>query len=262
MAGVDLVVPIKELARAKTRLAGAVTTTARTDRADLALALALDTLAAVLASAVRRVVVVTSDDRVAAAVTDLAGAGRLTVVDDPARGLNAAVEAGARSLLGGADPTTAPVAVAALLADLPALRPAELDEALDAALVALDAGTPGAFVGDHTGHGTTLVVLPAGDVDGARFRFGGESAAAHRGEGLVALAGRWPGLRHDVDTPDDLRGVRERGVGPATRAWTTAPARRAGTHGSQGSPMTAWVPDDHRLAGGTTRSARRRMSER
>ena len=71
---VDLVVPIKELRRAKSRLVGATVDLAPTaagrsaTRAGLALALASDTLAAVLASSVRRVAVVTADPQAAALV--------------------------------------------------------------------------------------------------------------------------------------------------------------------------------------------------
>ena len=71
----DLVIPVKELRLAKTRLAPASAAVADPDdpavlHARLALALAADTLAAVLASAVRRVAVVTPDPRVAGLAPD------------------------------------------------------------------------------------------------------------------------------------------------------------------------------------------------
>ncbi|NUS62737.1 MAG: 2-phospho-L-lactate guanylyltransferase, partial [Saccharothrix sp.] len=59
-ADVDLVVPVKTLERAKSRLVGT-----RLDRPALALAFALDTIAAAL-PAVRRVLAVTSDPSVVA----------------------------------------------------------------------------------------------------------------------------------------------------------------------------------------------------
>ncbi|MCD2197072.1 2-phospho-L-lactate guanylyltransferase [Actinomycetospora endophytica] len=222
-APVDLVVPIKELRRAKSRLVGATADLAPTaagrsaSRAGLALALASDTLAAVLASSVRRLAVVTSDPHAAALIGPADGAKeppRAVVVDDPGTGLNAAVLAGADHLRGGDDP---PGLVAALLGDVPALRPAELDEALAAAAGVIADGAPAAFVADHTGDGTTLLVLSRPGDGGPHF--GPSSARVHETAGAVALTGAWPGLRHDVDVPEDLDQVRALGVGPATRAW-------------------------------------------
>ncbi len=221
---VDLVVPIKELRRAKSRLVGATVDVVPAPQrpaahAGLALALAADTLAAVLASTVRRVAVVTSDPRAAALVRpagpDDGSHHRTVVVDDPGTGLNAAVRAGVEHLRGTSDGGPAPVA--ALLGDLPALRPAELDEALARAVAVIADGAPAAYVADHTGEGTTLLVLTRPGHGGPHF--GPGSADAHAAAGAVALGGAWPGLRHDVDVPADLDRVRALGVGPATRAW-------------------------------------------
>ncbi|MEJ2868589.1 2-phospho-L-lactate guanylyltransferase [Actinomycetospora sp. OC33-EN08] len=215
--GTDLVVPVKELRRAKTRLAAASARAADTERgrraahADLALALAADTLAAVLASSVRRLVVVTSEPRWHDDVPPVVADPRLELVADPGRGLNAAVRAGVGHLDG-------PAPVGVLLADLPALRPAELDEALAAGRAALERA-PAAFVADHTGEGTSLLVLTPGFAP----RFGRGSAAAHAAAGAEPLRGAWPGLRHDVDVPADLDEVRALGVGSATRAWPGVP---------------------------------------
>jgi 2-phospho-L-lactate guanylyltransferase len=232
-AAVDLVVPIKELRRAKSRLIGAtvelvpVPGDRSSAHAGLALALAADTLAAVLASAARRVAVVTADPRAAALVRPAGpdderphrDAPRTVVVDDPGAGLNAAVRAGVEHLqrVPGGVAGHAPAPVAALLGDLPALRPAELDEALAAAVAAIADGAPAAYVADHTGEGTTLLVLTRPGHGGPHF--GPQSARAHATAGAVALTGTWPGLRHDVDVPADLERVRALGVGPATRAW-------------------------------------------
>jgi 2-phospho-L-lactate guanylyltransferase len=119
----SLVVPVKVLARAKTRLASL----AGPDRPALALAMAADTVAAALdCPQVGRVIVVTDDPQAAEV---LAGLGAVIVPDRPGRGLNGALRHGAahagsrwpRSGIGG------------LAADLPALRPAELGDALRAA---------------------------------------------------------------------------------------------------------------------------------
>jgi len=85
----SLVVPVKVLARAKSRLA----VLAGPHRAELALAMAADTVAAALACpAVDRVIAVTDD---AAAARVLAGLGALVTGDDPGRGLNPALRHGA-----------------------------------------------------------------------------------------------------------------------------------------------------------------------
>ncbi len=204
-------VPVKPLHRAKTRLRGAV------DRgvgdpdthAALALALAHDTVAAVLAArAVRRLVVVSSDPVVAA---ELAAVG-VEVAPDVGGGLNAALRHGAE-LLRSRDRYAV---VGALQADLPALRPEDLDGAAAAASAVFATRGGRAFCADAEGTGTTLLLAAAGVALDPRF--GAGSAARHRASGAVALDGPWPGLRRDVDTGDDLCAAAELGLGPHTRA--------------------------------------------
>jgi len=202
------VVPVKTLDIAKTRLRGAADhgVGEPTAHARLALALAHDTVAAVRAtSVVGRLIVVSSDPVVAA---ELAAVGVEVVPDGPVVGLNEAYAHGAR-LLGTSGP------VAALQADLPALRPAELDAALAAAWAAFSHGAPAAFCADAEGTGTTfLATAPWHELEP---RFGIDSAARHRDAGAVELDGDWPGLRRDVDTADDLRVAAELGLGAHTR---------------------------------------------
>jgi len=198
----SLVVPVKVLAQAKTRLAAL----AGPDRPALALAMAADTVAAALKSPqVGRVIVVTDDPRAAEV---LAGLGAVVVPDRPGRGLNRALHHGAahagsrwpRSGIGG------------LAADLPALRPAELSSALRAA-----ARWPQAFVPDSAGSGTTLYTARPGTA--FRPRFGSGSAARHRAAGAAELDR--PGLaslRRDVDEPADLRRAADLGLGARTAA--------------------------------------------
>ena len=207
---VDLVVPVKPLHRAKSRLR----TGGGDDAAHAALALALahDTVAAVRgARGVRRLLVVSSDPVVAA---ELAALG-VEVAPDAGGGLNAALRHGA-ALLRARDPRSA---VGALQADLPALRPAELDAALTAARVIFATGGARAFCADAAGTGTTLLVAAPGVALAPAF--GVDSAARHRAAGAVplegAVPGAWPGLRRDVDTRDDLRVAAELGLGPQTR---------------------------------------------
>lgn len=99
--------------------------------------------------------------------------------------------------------------IAVLMGDLPALRPEELATALADA-----AEHPCAFVADRHGTGTTMLTARPG----AQLRpaFGADSAARHA-RAAAALDGG-PGLRHDVDTADDLYAAAALGVGPATTA--------------------------------------------
>lgn len=201
-----VVVPVKRLAAAKTRLD-------RPDRAAIALALATDTVAAVAACpSVAEVVVVTDDAEAAAAVAGLAR----VVADEPDRGLNPALAHGAEAAVR-ARPGTA---VAVLAADLPALRPDELTAALVAAEDA-----PVALVADAAGDGTVLLaVAPDRRLEP---RFGSGSRAAHLALGALDLTDRLgatvAGLRRDVDTLTDLDEAAALGLGAATRALLDRP---------------------------------------
>ena len=196
----SVLMPVKVLDRAKSRLAEL----AGPRRGELALALACDTVSAVLETArVARAVVIT-DDQVAGAA--LRALGALVIPDEPRDGLNAALRHGA-ALAAARWPGSG---TAALSADLPALRPAELAQALNAA-----AAWPTAFVADAAGDGTTLYAA----TPGAAFRpaFGLASRAQHAAGGAAELElGDIPGLRRDVDTPADLRGAAALGLGPHT----------------------------------------------
>ena len=196
----SVLMPVKVLARAKSRLAGL----SGPRRGELALALACDTATAVLAcDAAARVIVIT-DDQIAGAA--LAALGAQVVPDEPRDGLNAALRHGA-AVAAARWPESG---TAALSADLPALRPAELGQALRAA-----AAWPTAFVADAAGDGTTLYTA----VPGAAFRpaFGLASRARHTAGGSAELELKGiPGLRRDVDTPADLRGAAALGLGRCT----------------------------------------------
>ena len=195
--GWSVLLPVKVLAQAKSRLAEL----AGPRRGELALALACDTVSAVLQTAqVARVVVITDDQVAAAALREL---GALVIPDEPRDGLNAALRHGAAF----AAARWPGCGTAALSADLPALRPAELMRALHAA-----AAWPTAFVADAAGDGTTLYTA----APGAAFRpgFGLASRARHAADGAAELElADIPGLRRDVDTPADLRGAAALGLG-------------------------------------------------
>ena len=196
----SVLLPVKVLARAKSRLADL----AGPRRGELALALACDTVTAVLGCEAAARAVVITDDLVAAGA--LRGLGALVIPDEPRAGLNAALRHGAAF----AAARWPGCGTAALSADLPALRPAELARALTGA-----AAWPTAFVADAAGDGTTLYTA----APGAAFRpaFGLASRARHAAGGATELGlADIPGLRRDVDTPADLRGAAALGLGPHT----------------------------------------------
>ncbi len=246
--------PIKHLEVAKSRLRGALP---GVPHEALVLAMALDTLAAALASTVvGRVVVVTNDAAARAAAADL---GAEVIGDVPDAGLNPAL-AYAATLVRPKGATATLPGVAALAADLPALRPAELTDALRAAsspttdpapsnsavpmdtaprsaAVPVDAAPRSAAVpvdaAPRSGSGPSVtarryfvtdvtgtgsVLLAAAPGAGLEPCFGAGSASAHAASGAVELAGAWPSLRRDVDTADDLAEATRMGLGARTAA--------------------------------------------
>jgi 2-phospho-L-lactate guanylyltransferase len=187
-----VVVPVKGTVSAKSRLGAS---------SELALAIALDSVAAALAAV--DVIVVTAPG-VAPAFEAL---GARVILDDNA-GLNAAVAQGIR--VAGTD------AVAVLLGDVPALQPEELVAALE-----LAAHHPLAFVADADSDGTVLIT--ALRPTSHRPAFGTHSRAAHLTAGYVELAiPVTSGLRRDVDTAAQLAALAPR-VGPRTSALLTTP---------------------------------------
>lgn len=195
-----VVVPVKRLALAKTRLASYHDDL----RQALALAFAADVVDAALGCAlVARVVVITDDPR---AADMLAAVGALIAPDSPDAGLNPALAHGAE-LLRAIDDT---LGIATLSADLPALRSADLA----GILLQVTAGAR-AFVADAAGEGTTL--LAAGPGAALQPAYGPLSRRAHLASGAVELPGA-AGLRQDVDTPADLAIALRLGVGRHTAA--------------------------------------------
>jgi 2-phospho-L-lactate guanylyltransferase len=201
----SVLMPVKVLSEAKSRLAGL----AGPRRPELALAVACDTVTAVMRTdQAARAIVITDDPVAASALREL---GAQVIPDEPRDGLNAALRHGA-AVAARSWPASG---TAALSADLPALRPAELARALEAA-----ARWPNAFVADAAGDGTTLYTA----APGVAFRpaFGLASRARHAADGAAELElTDIPGLRRDVDTPADLRGAAELGLGPRTAPLAT-----------------------------------------
>ncbi len=202
-ADIGLVIAVKRLAAAKTRLAPVFSASTREK---VVLAMLIDTITAASAvPAVRSITVVTPDDGAAEA------AGRLgaRVLTDPTPDghrdpLNNAITAAE------AEVRTETSNVVVLQGDLPALQTREL-----AAAVADARRHPRSFVGDRHGTGTSALFSFGVALNP---QFGTDSAQRHRSSGALELTGEWPGLRCDIDTPDDLLIARRLGVGAATAA--------------------------------------------
>lgn len=200
-ADVGLIIAVKRLGAAKTRLAPVFAAGAREG---VVLAMLVDTIGAASAvPAVRRITVVTPDEVAAETVR---GLGAHVLIDptpdghgDPLNNAIAVTEAAIR------DETPK---IVVLQGDLPALLPQELAEAI------ADARRhPRSFVGDRHGTGTSALFAFGTALEPS---FGADSALRHAHSGAVELTGAWPGLRCDIDTPDDLSIALEIGVGPAT----------------------------------------------
>ncbi|MGF7124210.1 MULTISPECIES: 2-phospho-L-lactate guanylyltransferase [unclassified Rhodococcus (in: high G+C Gram-positive bacteria)] len=210
-----VLIAVKELRLAKSRLAESLSAA---DRTDLVVAMLHDTLATLVGAGVgpgpdnsfSGITVVTPDPMVAT-IADQYGVSHLP---DPVRAvpgessLNAALAAAESSVQTDPDRTD----LVALQADLPALR---ADELLEALAAARKVGR--AIVVDHTGTGTAAL-FACGPGNALDPRFGTDSAARHIASGAYALDGDWPGLRQDVDTVADLAAAARLGLGPATRA--------------------------------------------
>jgi 2-phospho-L-lactate guanylyltransferase len=200
-----VLVPVKPPAVGKSRLVGLPADLRR----DLAAAFAFDTVTACLATpGVAAVLAVTSD---AILSRRLGSLGCSAVPDGVPGDLNgclrlAAAEAGRRW------PDLSPAAVCA---DLPALRPDDLQAALHAL-----PDRRASFVADASGTGTTMYAAPRAAFDP---HFGPGSRDAHLLAGAVAVEGDLVSLRQDVDELEDLHRVLHLGVGRHTSALEMKP---------------------------------------
>ena len=194
-----VVVPVKRLELAKSRLSVAPAL-----RRELALAMAMDSVAACLSTpTVAAVAVVTDDETAAPAMRAL---GAQVIPDEPDNGLNPALVHGAHVLLTGHPG----VGIVALSSDLPSLSPHALSALLDRA-----AGVEVGCVADAAGTGTTL--LTARSARALAPAFGAGSLQRHRAAGATDLTSYAdPRLRRDVDTIDDLADALRLGCGAAT----------------------------------------------
>jgi 2-phospho-L-lactate guanylyltransferase len=195
-----VLLPVKPPARGKSRLGEGLPDD---QRAALATAFALDTiLAAREAAPVAEVMAVTDDFRFAALARDL---GCAVLPDGVSGSLNATLVQAAHEAVR----RWPAYGVAALCADLPALDPADLADALGQVP---DGGA--GFVTDAAGTGTTMYA--ARSLDDFAPRFGADSHTSHLASGATALAGDLASLRLDVDDAVDLGRALMLGVGPHT----------------------------------------------
>ncbi|GAB3664232.1 2-phospho-L-lactate guanylyltransferase [Nocardioides korecus] len=204
-----LLVPVKSLARAKTRLEPGHR------REPLMRAFALDALqAAAGCPLVARVYVVTDESGL--------DEHAVRLPDEGEGDLNRALLRAARRVRD-LDPTTG---VAAMCADLPALVTADLTAALGELPATEDDAARRRYVADAAGTGTTLLAAPPG-VDLAPC-FGPGSADLHLASGAWPVAAPVPTLRADVDTGADLDAARVLGLGRHTRRAEGAAAPPGG----------------------------------
>jgi 2-phospho-L-lactate guanylyltransferase len=196
-----VVIPVKRATLGKSRL-----DVPGIDRAALARAIALDTIEAAVRCELVLQVVVVSDDPALARESATIPALRFVPEGEP-RGLDAAVAAGMTAI----DPAGR-MPRAALLGDLPALRPDDLAAALRAA-----ASVPQGVVADAEGTGSTLVTASAGVAWVSAFGEG--SFERHVALGCAALPiPDASSLRRDVDTAAQLEAARAFGLGSRTAA--------------------------------------------
>jgi 2-phospho-L-lactate/phosphoenolpyruvate guanylyltransferase len=200
-ADIGLVIAVKRLTAAKTRLAPAFSATTREG---VVLAMLVDTITAALAVPALLAITVVTPDEVAGDAARRLGA---RVLPDPTpqghrNPLNNAISAAEAAMR---DEMSN---IVVLQGDLPALQPQELAEAIAAARA-----YPRSFVGDRHGTGTSALFALGVGLDP---QFGTDSARRHQHSGAIELTGAWPGLRCDIDTPDDLLVARRLGVGAAT----------------------------------------------
>lgn len=202
---IAVIIAVKRLGNAKTRLAPIFSAATRQQ---VVLAMLIDTIAAAVRTPDVTAVTVVTPDADAAAAAEALGAGVLvdsTPADHPDP-LNNAIRAAETEVRRRCSD------VVVLQGDLPALQSRELAEAVTAARA-----HGRSFVADRHGAGTSALFAFGVPLNP---RFGADSAARHRESGAIELTGAWPGLRCDIDTPDDLRAAQRLGIGAVTRQTT------------------------------------------
>ncbi len=187
------IVPAKALDRAKGRLAALLS---EAERRELSLAMLEDVLKTLQAVPGLDLIAVVSPDREVLVLARELGA---EAIAEPAsvRGINQALSHAVRAL------SERPIdALLVLLADVPAVAPADVASVLGAL-----PPSPGVVLCPSHDKGTSAMALRPPDA--IPFRFGPHSFPAHKREaaarGIPAGVLRLPSLARDIDEPDDLR---------------------------------------------------------
>jgi len=196
-------VPAKALDRAKGRLAALLT---EDERRQLALAMLEDVVKALQAVPEIDSVAVISPD---AEVLDAARALAAEAIEEPpsVRGLNQALAHGLSVM------SSRPDALLVVLADVPAVKPSDVKEMLDA--LPADRGV---VIAPSSARGTSALALRPPDV--IPFRFGEQSFQDHKREAAArkiehAIV-RNEALANDIDEPADLKRLLEHPAETAT----------------------------------------------
>lgn len=221
---IHVLVPLKDLEAAKTRLAEVL---AADQRRALVRAMAADVLAVLAAYPAALAVQVLSDDPEVAELARESGAGhwsesvllagssqREQASELPRDPLNRVLQAAAERVAAASAPGDLTLI---LHADLPCLGHADID----AALAALDQSGGMVLACDAQGTGSNLLLFASAAPP--VFQFGPGSAEAHRhGAEMQKIPFRClhlPGVASDIDTPQDLQQLRRQAPGPRTARW-------------------------------------------
>jgi len=211
-------IPMNELAQAKTRLADVLD---RAGRAELALAMLTDVIAACDESGCfDRIVVVSNDEAVLDHARDL-GAETLAEPDGLSGGLNGSLEFGRRYVArdGASELVILP-------ADMPLARADDLRAVIDAFEAT---AAPRVVLVRSRDNGTNALALRPPEA--ISMHFGRNSADAHRAAAdaaavpVIEVANER--LAYDIDAAEDLAAMPGLPVGAATRGWIDAHARYA-----------------------------------
>lgn len=213
-------IPMKELSQAKMRLADVLD---REQRAELALAMLTDVIAACRESGCFDEIAVVSDDGEVLRYASELSATPLSGPGAPG-GLNEDLTSARDDLAGRASAGELVI----LPADVPLVRP----EDVRAIVEALGAGDgPRVVLVRSRDNGTNALALrPPEAID---VRFGRDSADAHaaaaRAAGIELVELALERLNFDVDSPEDLAALATLPVGAATMGWLEARAHFAQT---------------------------------
>lgn len=183
---IEAIVPLKQIAGGKSRLAGALAEPERVRLIRAMLGRVIEALASV--RSLKRVSVLTVDPRLVPAPAEH--------LQDTGEELNAALARGAR-----ARQEAGTQALLILAADLPFVTPEDVCALVDASRSGSVVAAP-----DWKGAGTNALAFPL--APGLPMRFGPDSFAAHEAEaraaGLTWLPVHRPGLAFDLDEPAQL----------------------------------------------------------